>query len=231
MRVTEALATRNMDLDFSVKPTKVHIRKEYSKTRVGRDIYVSDEATEYLKQWLDWKYNNPDRERKFNDEDLVFTVSDSKNPKSIYNKVWYEFDRLLTIVKMDQKKEQGINNRKKITIHSLRRHAKTVISEQAGRDFSEFCLGHAKSPYWTMKEEKRREIYSTKVMKYLTFLDYSQLETTGKNIEAKLDEKEMEIQLLRQRDLRHETEMEQIRNQIDKMESIVSRIGKLENVS
>ena len=41
----------------------------------------------------------------------------------------------------------------------------------------------------------------------------------------------MEIQLLRQRDLRHETEMEQIRNQIDKMESIVSRIGKLENQS
>ena len=59
-------------------------------------------------------------------------------------------------------------------------------------------------------------------MKYLTFLDYSVLETTGKNIEAKLNEKEMEIQLLRQRDLRHETEMEQIRNQIDKMESIVS---------
>ena len=36
----------------------------------------------------------------------------------------------------------------------------------------------------------------------------------------------MEIQFLRQRDLKHETEMEQIRNQIDKMESLVSRIGK-----
>lgn len=37
-------------------------------------------------------------------------------------------------------------------------------------------------------------------MKYLTFLDYSTLEATGKNIEAKLTEKEKEIQLLRQRD-------------------------------
>ena len=37
-------------------------------------------------------------------------------------------------------------------------------------------------------------------MKYLTFLDYQTLETTGKNIEAKLSEKEKEIQLLRQRD-------------------------------
>ena len=37
-------------------------------------------------------------------------------------------------------------------------------------------------------------------MKLLTFLDYSTLEATGKNIEAKLSEKEKEIQLLRQRD-------------------------------
>jgi hypothetical protein len=37
-------------------------------------------------------------------------------------------------------------------------------------------------------------------MKYLTFLDYQTLETTGKNIESKLFEKEKEIQLLRQRD-------------------------------
>ena len=37
-------------------------------------------------------------------------------------------------------------------------------------------------------------------MKDPTFLDYSTLEATGKNIEAKLSEKEKEIQLLRQRD-------------------------------
>ncbi len=37
--------------------------------------------------------------------------------------------------------------------------------------------------------------------KYLTFLDYSTLlEATGKSIEAKLSEKEKEMQLLRQRD-------------------------------
>ena len=230
MRVTECLAIRNMDIDFTVSPTKVRLRKEFSKTKVGRDVYVSDEATEYLKLWLDWKYKNPDRKRIFNEEDLVLTVSDSKDPKSIYNKVWREFDRLLTIVKMDQKKEQGINNRKKITIHSLRRHAKTVISDQVGQDYSEWFLGHVKSPYWTMKEEKRREIYATKIMKYLTFLDYSTLETTGKNIEAKLNEKENEIQLLGQRDLKHETEMIQMQNQLDKIISLIQENPKLANV-
>ena len=54
MRVGEAVATRNMDLDFSISPAKVDIRKEYSKTKVARDVYISEEATSYLKQWLDW---------------------------------------------------------------------------------------------------------------------------------------------------------------------------------
>jgi len=63
MRALEALATRLSDIDFSVNPTKIHIRKEFAKTRTAREIYISDEATYYLKQWIDWKYrdkgNNP----------------------------------------------------------------------------------------------------------------------------------------------------------------------------
>jgi integrase len=214
MRISEALAIRNMDLDFSISPTKVHLRKEFTKTKVARDIYISDEATNYLKQWLDWK-NNPDRERKFDEEDLVFTVSESKAPRSIYMKIWEGFDKLLKVVKMDEKKEGGITNRKKITIHSLRRHAKTVISDQVGHDYSEWFLGHPKSPYWTKKEPEKREIYATKIMKYLTFLDYSTLETTGKNIESKLNEKDLEIEYLRQRDLKHDMEMKQLTERIE----------------
>jgi len=56
MRAMEGLAIRYKDLDFTVSPTRVHIRKEFTKTKAARDIYISDEATTYLKQWLDWKY-------------------------------------------------------------------------------------------------------------------------------------------------------------------------------
>jgi integrase len=58
MRALEALAIRLCDIDFSVNPTKIHIRKEFAKTRTARDIYISDEATYYLKQWIDWKYRD-----------------------------------------------------------------------------------------------------------------------------------------------------------------------------
>ena len=77
---------------------------------------------------------------------------------------------------------------------------KTVISDQTNQDYSEWFLGHSKSPYYTKKENERRQLYATKCMKYLTYLDYTTIEATGKNIEAKLSEKEKEIQLLRQRD-------------------------------
>jgi integrase len=48
MRAVEALAIRLRDIDFSVSPTKIHIRKEYARTRISRDIYISEEAIHRL---------------------------------------------------------------------------------------------------------------------------------------------------------------------------------------
>ena len=73
---------------------------------------------------------------------------------------------------------------------------KTVISNQVNQDYSEWFLGHNKSPYYTIKEQERRRIYAEKCMKYLTFLDYTTLSATGKSIEAKLSEKEKQIETL-----------------------------------
>jgi hypothetical protein len=74
---------------------------------------------------------------------------------------------------------------------------KTVISDQVSKDYSEWFLGHSESPYYTMKEQMRCEIYVTKCMKYLTYLDYSALESTGKSIEKKLEAREDKIQIKR----------------------------------
>jgi hypothetical protein len=79
---------------------------------------------------------------------------------------------------------------KTISFHSFRRFVKSVISDQVSQDYLEWYLGHAgRSVYYQKKEPEKREIYTTKCMPYLTFLDYTSLENTGKNIEAKLDEK------------------------------------------
>ncbi len=213
MRAVEGLAIRIKDIDFSINPAKIHIRKEYAKTRVSRDIYISNEATHYLKQWLDWKYNNPERPRQQNASDLVFTIFTNKNPNTLYIKVLEEFQKLLAIVGLNDRKEGGKQRRRKITLHSFRRFTKSVISDQVSQDFSEWFLGHSKSPYYTKKEFERREIYATKCMKYLTFLDYTTFEIRGKNIEAKLLEKDNEIQAMK---TRHEQDMDAMREEMNR---------------
>jgi integrase len=227
MRAVEATAVRLKDIDFSVTPTMVHIRKEYSKTKIARDIYISDEATQYLKRWIDWKCRDRTEEKDkgltkppSNPDDLVFssyTINKKANPNNLYTKLIYEFQKLLTVTGTAERKESGIHKRRKITLHSLRRFCKSMISNQVNQDYSEWFLGHNKSPYYTIKEQERREIYATKCMKYLTFLDYTTLEATGKNIEAKLSEKEKEIQLLRQRDSMNTDAIATLSDQLSKV--------------
>ena len=204
LRALEGLAIRLKDLDFSASPTRIHIRKEFTKTKVSRDIYIYDEATCFLKQWLEWKYNYNERSSSSRNitehnpaDDLVFTISDSKIPQSFYPKVVLEFQKLLKVVNMDEEKE-GMR-RRKITLHSFRRFCKSVISNQVNQDYSEWFLGHSKSPYSTIKESERRGIYAIKCMKYLTFLDYTTIDSVGKSIQAKLSEKDREIQAMKEK--------------------------------
>ncbi len=105
MRATEGLAIRYRDLDFTISPTRVHIRKEFTKTKTARDIYISDEATIYLKQWLDWKYRE-ERILKTGKrttttpmpDDLVFSPFIGSNPQSMYQKLTQEFRKLLEVM-------------------------------------------------------------------------------------------------------------------------------------
>jgi hypothetical protein len=148
---------------------------------------------------LNWKYRNKDVDwtKIHNSDNLIFAVNNIQNDSNIdnlYINMITEFERSLAIIGMDERKE-GMK-RRKITLHSLRRCVKTTISDQTNQDYSEWFLGHHKSPYYTKKESERREIYATKCMKYLTYLDYTTLEATGKSIELKLSEKDKQIEEL-----------------------------------
>jgi integrase len=233
-RAVEALAIRLRDIDFTLSPTKIHVRKEYSKTRVARDVYISVEATKYLKDWMNWKYKSNEWTKIAKLDDLVFGANKIKGgpkPRCLYIKIVNEFQKLLSVAKMDERKEDGLGRRRRITLHSLRRFVKTVISDQVGQDYSEWFLGHVKSPYYTKKEIDRREIYITKCMKYLTFLDYSMLEARGKSIEAKLQEKDQEIDLMKEK---YESELQAIRDETNqKFNQIMTMIQynpKLANI-
>lgn len=236
VRAIEACAIRVCDIDFSKYPTKLHIRAEYTKTKRSRNIYISKEATQYLKEWIEYRYGiNIDETKSINNQIaqcLVFQVhkigTRKVTPRAIYQKLLQQFHDVLNEVGFDHRKD-GMYGRRQITPHSFRRFAKTTISDSfgAGSDYSEWFLGHNKSTYYVSKPEVRAEIYASKCDKYFTFLDYSTLQADGKTMEAKINEIKKEKEIMSQK---HEQEMKEMREQVrsvgSQLQLVISTITK-----
>jgi integrase len=227
-RPIEACAIRVCDINFDSSPVRLHIRADYTKTKKSRDIFISDESAQWLKEWIEYKFEiTLNKTKKIDNQistSLVFQVYNinirSTTPQSIYKKHIQRFHKVLTEVNFDQRKE-GMPRNRTISLHSFRRFAKTTLSIQAGSDYSEWILGHKNSPYWTVKPETRAEIYATKCMKFLTFLDYSTLEATGRSNEAKIKEIEKENQIKTQK---YEEKMKAMNERMDRMDRILELI-------
>jgi integrase len=218
VRPIEACAIRVCDINFDSIPVQLHIRAEYTKTKKSRDRFISNEAAHWLKEWIEYRFtlNKTKKNDRRVSESLVFQVHNikicSSTPQSIYQKLVQHFHKVLTAVDFDQRKD-GMPQNRTITLHSFRRYVKTTTSHQAGSDYSEWILGHKKSSYYTVKDKERADIYSTKCMKYLTFLDYSALAATGKSMEARFEQFEKEKQITNQK---HEQEIRELREQTDR---------------
>jgi integrase len=224
-RTIEAASLRLCELD-DLQNNTIKIRGEFTKTKQTRYTFISDEAVKSLNEWIAWKY----RERRTaysrktpvkKDTDLVFAFGgDAAKPKNIYEEMRREFHKVLIAVNKDRRKDNA--QRHKITLNSFRRFVKTTVADHTNSDYSEWFIGHAKSSYWTKKEPEKRKIYATKCMKYLTFLDYSTLEATGKNIEAKMSEKDIEIQAMK---TKHEQDIKAMREEMEnKFQQILTKI-------
>ena len=149
-------------------------------------------------------------------DDIVFTIKKQPiRPGGVYVKIFVEFNRILRTVGLEERKD-GMK-RRKVTLHSFRRFVYTTISDQLGKNYAENWLGHATSEYHVKKEDQKRELYATKCMKYLTFLDFEQLESTGKNIELRLEEKDRELAYLRDKDRIKEETLNSMADQLVKL--------------
>jgi integrase len=228
MRATEALSIRIKDIDSS--PARVFVRGEYTKTKVDRTIFLTEELTQQLKSWLDYKhrtrrvchqdkqkgkviteYRTPDKK----DTDLVFAVYQDKmmpNPDSLYEDLRRSFANTLDRSGKGDR-EDGNQRRRQITLHSFRRFVKTTISDLGYADFSEWFIGHSGSTYWTKKDSEKAEIFR-KVEPYLTFLNIPQLERQGADIQSKVEELEMLNQSLRNRDKLKDDAIAQLSDQL-----------------
>ena len=160
-------------------------------------------------------------------DDIVFTIKKQPiRPAGVYVKIFVEFNRILRTVGLEERKD-GMK-RRKITLHSFRRFVYTTISDQLGKNYAEHWLGHATSEYHVKKARRSGISTLEQCMKYLTFLDFEQLMVTGKNIEAKLEEKDREIAYLREMGRQHKAEMKEVNDRLAKIDGVLNKIDKLE---
>jgi integrase/recombinase XerD len=216
MRAVEALSIRIKDINFDSSPATLFVRGEFTKTKADRTIFLTEEATQQLESWLDYKYRTrrvchqdkqkgkviteyrtPDKK----DSDLVFAVYQDKNmpnPNSLYDDLGRSFANTLDRSGKGDK-EDGNQRRREITLHSLRRFVKTTISDLGYADFSEWFIGHSGSIYWTKKEKEKAALF-LKIEPYLTFLNIPQLERQGADMQSKVEELEALNRSMRDRD-------------------------------
>jgi len=230
MRATEALSIRIKDIDFNSNPAKLFVRGEFTKTKVDRTIFLTEELTQQLKSWLDYKhrtrrvcyqdkqtgktiteYRTPDKK----DTDLVFAVYQDRNmpnPDQLYYDLSRSFARTLDRLGKGDR-EDANQRRRQITLHSFRRFVKTTISDLGYADFSEWFIGHSGSTYWTKKDTEKAQIFG-KIEPYLTFLNIPQLERQGAEIQSKVEELEELNQSLRNRDKVKDDAIAQLSDQL-----------------
>ena len=80
MRAVEALSIRIRDLDFNSNPATVFVRGEYTKTKVDRIVFLTEEVTQQLKSWLDYKYRT--RRVCYQDKLKGKTITEYRTPVS-----------------------------------------------------------------------------------------------------------------------------------------------------
>ena len=80
-RTGELTHVRWKDVNFNSRPVSINLRADYTKTRVGRTVFISDEAVAELKQWTYFKEKK--QNKMINPNDLVFQTYNKKQNKQI----------------------------------------------------------------------------------------------------------------------------------------------------
>lgn len=171
-RPVEHSAVRYRDCDFTAEGmVVVNMRAEYSKNKLPRTIYWSQEAKD-----LAWRlkvdkygYNKPPPDA------LVFSYEDDATPEGVYQGVSNAFRDHLESIGMN-KTVPALSTRYEITLMSFRHYAETVIEDNTSANFADYILGHKKSTYYGKKEPERRKMFMERCAAQLTFFDYEQLE-------------------------------------------------------
>jgi integrase len=124
MRIGEALKLTDEDIDFNVVPAIIRLRAEYTKSGNQRVTFISNEAKEYLTEFLKVKRR---------DSDKLFPLT--------YRNMIKQWDMAL--------EKSQMNGKDKTThwnfyhVHTLRKFFRTQLATAINVDIVEVLMGHS----------------------------------------------------------------------------------------
>ena len=147
MRLGEALSLTKQDIHFNENPVRVTIRAETTKTKEGRETYISSEAFDKLKTIIE----------KTQDSKSIFTNIENKK-KAVTNEDQL-FDDLRKRLGLIEKYPNSC--RFVLNIHCFRAYFHTIASDKHGSGYANALDGHGEylPQYYRKSAEDRAKMY------------------------------------------------------------------------
>lgn len=129
MRIGAAIQIKLRDVHFDEEITWINLRASYTKGKNRRIVFISDEATAILRQYIKNEKSNGRFQSK---DEEIFQMSQST--------AWYIFNNAFKKTNLISEKEHG---RYDLHPHSLRKYFRTMMAA-AGvqKSFTDMLLGH-----------------------------------------------------------------------------------------
>ena len=188
MRVGEIAGLKLSDIEFNRDPVKINIRAETSKTREDRETYLTNEASEalrdYLTRYFGWKEDSSNsklqtlrifgRTSKFRIDKETSRLPTSDEQLS--DAILLQKTLHRRIAKVPELNRLARNGRKVIHFHAFREYFYTTVSNVSGSNFAHALMGHHEylDTYYNLQEKEQIKLYQ-KAIPYLTISDFSKI--------------------------------------------------------
>ena len=189
MRIGEIAGLKLSDIEFNRDPVKINIRAETSKSREDRETYLTNEASEALKDYLTryfgWKEDSTNsqlQDLRIFGRTSKLRIDDKRSrlphsDEQLSNAVLLQKTLHRRIAKVPELNRLARNGRKVIHFHAFREYFYTTVSNVSGSNFAHALMGHHEylDTYYALSEKQQIKLYQ-KATPYLTISDYSKIE-------------------------------------------------------
>ncbi|MBU0497230.1 MAG: site-specific integrase, partial [Candidatus Thermoplasmatota archaeon] len=142
MRINEVLHIKAENIDFEFEPTKIDIPANITKGNYPRVTFITDEASEILRQWIAYmpKYKKSISTYNFTRKSNSDKIDEGRVFPFGYNrtvKLWNDLLRKAGFHKRD-----ATTGRSTTTLHSLRRYFMNQARQSMPKDIVDLMVGH-----------------------------------------------------------------------------------------